>query len=124
MSLGVVGQRCVSEREPELGLGLVARIEPGRIAVTFPATQEQRLYALGTPVLKRVQFLAGETVATRGGKAFAIEEVVDRLSPEVHPAARAAKDCAAGAVLIAVIAAVALGIAALGPALVAAVVGR
>ena len=77
MSLGVVGQRCVSEREPELGLGLVARIEPGRIAVTFPATQEQRLYALGTPVLKRVQFLAGETVATREGKAFAIEEVVD-----------------------------------------------
>ena len=77
MSLGVVGQRCVSEREPELGVALVARKEPGRIAVTFPATQEQRLYALGTPVLKRVQFLAGETVATREGKAFAIEEVVD-----------------------------------------------
>ncbi len=77
MSLGVVGQRCVSEREPELGLGVVASVDRAakRIAVAFPATGEKRLYALGTSVLKRVQFPAGETVATRDGGSLVIEGV-------------------------------------------------
>lgn len=77
MSLDTVGQRCVSEREPELGLGMVAEIDRARVTVEFPATRERRIYARGTPVLKRVRFAAGETVAARDGSAFAIEEVVE-----------------------------------------------
>ncbi len=45
--------------------------------------------------------LAAELINT------ALEHVVDKLHPEVHPAIRSAKDCAAGAVLV-------LSIAALG----------
>ncbi len=75
MSLGVVGQRCLSEREPELGLGAVSRVEGGRIEISFPASGETRLYARGTGVLKRVVFRVGETVAARDGTAFAIEAV-------------------------------------------------
>src|SRR4051812_771167 len=80
MSLSVVGQRCMSEREPELGLGLVASVDHAtrRIAIEFPATGEKRLYALGTPVLKRVQFRAGETIATRDGTTVVVESVEDR----------------------------------------------
>jgi len=77
MSPSVVGQRCISEREPELGLGVVVSVEAGRIGVSFPGTGEQRLYTLGTAVLKRVQFRAGETVATRTGGALVIETVED-----------------------------------------------
>ncbi len=67
----------MSEREPELGLGIVALVDPAakRIAIEFPATNERRLYALGTPVLKRVQFRAGDTVATREGASFTVESV-------------------------------------------------
>ena len=78
MSLGVVGQRCMSEREPELGLGVVASVDvpAKRIGVEFPATREKRLYAFGTPVLKRVQFRAGETVTARdGGATLTIDSV-------------------------------------------------
>ncbi len=75
MSPQLAGQRCVSEREPELGLGLVVSVESGRIGVSFPGTGEQRLYKLGTSVLQRVQFRAGETVTTRAGGSFAIEAV-------------------------------------------------
>lgn len=77
MSLNVVGQRCVSEREPELGLGVVARIDlpARRIGVEFPATRETRLYALGTPVLKRVQFHPGESITTRDGATLTIDDV-------------------------------------------------
>ena len=75
MSLGFVGQRCVSEREPELGLGQVAELDRTRITVEFPATREKRIYARGTPVLKRVQFAAGETVAPRVGSKFTVSSV-------------------------------------------------
>jgi ATP-dependent helicase HepA len=75
MSLGFVGQRCVSEREPELGLGQVAELDRTRITVEFPATREKRIYARGTPVLKRVQFAGGETVAPRTGEKFTVASI-------------------------------------------------
>jgi ATP-dependent helicase HepA len=77
MSPSVVGQRCLSEREPELGLGVVASVDGSakRIAVKFPATGENRLYALGTPVLTRVQFRVGESVTTRAGTTLTIEAI-------------------------------------------------
>lgn len=49
----------------------------------------------------------------------AIEAVVDLASPELHPLARIAKDAAAGAVLIAAIIAVLVGLIVLGPRLLA-----
>ena len=49
-----------------------------RIAVGFPATGEKRLYALGTAVLKRVQFRAGETVAARDGAPFVVDSVEEK----------------------------------------------
>jgi diacylglycerol kinase (ATP) len=47
----------------------------------------------------------------------AVEAVVDLLSPDVHPLAKVAKDVAAAAVLIAALAAVAVGLLLLGPPL-------
>ena len=69
----------MSEREPELGLGVVAGVDRAakRIAIEFPATSEKRLYALGTSVLKRVQFREGENVTTRTGVTFTVESVVE-----------------------------------------------
>jgi diacylglycerol kinase len=47
----------------------------------------------------------------------AAEAMVDILSPEIRPAAKIAKDTAAGAVLIAAIAAMVVGLLILGPPL-------
>lgn len=47
----------------------------------------------------------------------ALESAVDLASPEHHELARRAKDCAAGAVLILAIAAIAIGLLILGPPL-------
>lgn len=75
MSPGTAGQRCVSEREPELGLGLVADVDPAarRITIDFPARGEKRIYALGTSVLRRVQFRPGETLVSRDGRRVVVE---------------------------------------------------
>ena len=77
VSLNTVGQRCVSEPEPELGLGVVIGLADGRVAVSFPATGEQRLYAQGTSVLKRIEFKEGQKVATRAGVTFLVESVTE-----------------------------------------------
>ncbi|MGO4373899.1 diacylglycerol kinase family protein [Paenibacillus sp. MCAF20] len=47
----------------------------------------------------------------------AIEQAVNLASPDIHPIAKAAKDVAAGAVLLAAIAAVVIGLLLLGPPL-------
>jgi undecaprenol kinase len=51
------------------------------------------------------------------GLNTAIECAIDLASPEIHPLAKAAKDLAAGMVLIASIASVAVGLLILGPPL-------
>lgn len=86
MSPGIVGQRCLSEREPELGLGLVATVDAAarRIGIEFPATGEKRLYALGTAVLKRVEFRVGETVASRSGAPWVIAAVEEEAGLLVY----------------------------------------
>ncbi|MEZ5278210.1 MAG: RNA polymerase-associated protein RapA [Opitutaceae bacterium] len=75
MSLNLVGQRCVSETEPELGLGIVVSIGRHQIGIDFPGSGEKRLYAPGTPILKRVRFRAGETIRTTEGALLVIESI-------------------------------------------------
>lgn len=86
MEINVVGQRCMSEREPELGLGIVSSVDRAarRVGVEFPGVGEQRLYALGTSVLKRVQFRAGESVSVRTGLAFVITAVEEEAGLLVY----------------------------------------
>lgn len=78
MSAYVVGQRFVSESEPELGLGILERIEKRRIAVRFPASDTLRLYAQGSAPIRRVAFRVGDEVEDTRGSRFRIEEVEER----------------------------------------------
>jgi ATP-dependent helicase HepA len=72
--------------EPELGLGVAVTVDQAarRIAIAFPATGEQRLYALGTAVLKRVQFREGESVVLRGGQTLVIEAVEEQAGVLIY----------------------------------------
>jgi len=58
-------------------------------------------------------------VLTAEGINTAIESVVDLISPERHPLAGRAKDVAAGAVLLAALAALAIGLLVFGPRVLA-----
>ena len=81
MTVDTVGQRCMSEPEPELGLGIVVKVENYRILVDYPAVGEQRLYAKDTPALRRIRFHEGESVSDDSGNRITIEalEEVDGL---------------------------------------------
>jgi diacylglycerol kinase (ATP) len=77
-----------------LGLGALAVFGWLRVAPLWWA-----LFALSAALV-----IALELINT------ALEQIVDRLHPELHPSIRAAKDCAAGAVLCASLGALVIGL--------------
>jgi len=78
MSEFVIGQRWISESEPELGLATVLRTETGRVQVEFGSAGETRTYATEHAPLKRVRFRAGDKVRTREDQEFIVKEVVEQ----------------------------------------------
>ncbi|MDB6040157.1 MAG: SNF2-related protein, partial [Verrucomicrobiales bacterium] len=75
MQVFAIGQRWVSESEPELGLGLIHNVNDLRVDVLFPATHEKRQYAIDNTPLKRVRFKPGDVINTPHG-AFPVDEVL------------------------------------------------
>jgi len=72
------GQRWISEPEPELGLGIVLDVEPGRVKMFFPASNAMRLYAEAAAPLRRVRFKVGDTVHSHEGESFVVTVVNER----------------------------------------------
>lgn len=87
-SAPVPGQRWVSDTEPELGLGLILKVEFGRVELLFPAANEHRQYALKTAPLRRVQFHEGDTIKTHDGAEFVVESVEARKGLLVYRTAQ------------------------------------
>lgn len=77
MSEFSIGQRWVSQTEPELGLGIVLKIEERRITIAFDAAETERLFTADEAPLSRVAFHAGDTITDKEGKQHIVEEVFD-----------------------------------------------
>ena len=74
----VVGQRWVSQAEPQLGLGLVIETDGRHITLSFPALEEERIYASNSAPLVRVIYQVGDTLNDINDNALvvtAIEEL-------------------------------------------------
>lgn len=70
-----IGQRWISETEPELGLGILESVSRHQIKLLFPASGEARLYASASAPIKRVEFRAGDNIQSQRGELVLIEEV-------------------------------------------------
>ena len=75
MARFTIGQRWISETEPELGLGIVEEVSPHQLKLAFPASAETRLYARANAPIKRVEFYVGDTIQSQGGDPVVIEAV-------------------------------------------------
>ena len=78
------GQRWISETEPELGLGIMLKVEFKRVEVMFPAANEQRQYAIESAPLRRVQLKPGEELETHEGEILEIDAVEERKNLLVY----------------------------------------
>lgn len=63
-----VGQRFLSDAEPELGLGIITEIEFRTLSLSFPATQSIRRYAHANAPLTRITFEAGDLLRDAAGE--------------------------------------------------------
>ncbi|MBN4075572.1 MAG: RNA polymerase-associated protein RapA [SAR86 cluster bacterium] len=68
-----LGQRWISDSEPELGLGLITEVDLRIISVEFPQTAETRLYAKDRAPLSRILFNVGDTVHDREQNAYQVQ---------------------------------------------------
>lgn len=67
-----LGQRWVSNSEPELGLGIIEALDTRRVAVLFPAAQEQRYYAQDNAPLSRVAYQQGDQIRCRDQRVMTV----------------------------------------------------
>lgn len=73
-----LGQRWISDAEPELGLGVVIEVDPRAMTVLFPRSEETRVYARANAPLTRIQFGVGDRIEDVDGKAWVVAEVQER----------------------------------------------
>lgn len=77
MSLLKIGQRFMSETEPELGLGIISMVESKTVKISFPASKSERTYGTKGAPLKRVIFAPGDEISLRGGDKHTVESIVE-----------------------------------------------
>jgi ATP-dependent helicase HepA len=73
----IMGQRWISESEPELGLGVIVEVEGKTVTCFFPAAKVDRRYGLQTAPLRRIRFMIGDEVKGQGGETFLVEEALE-----------------------------------------------
>jgi ATP-dependent helicase HepA len=71
----IMGQRWISESEPELGLGVIVEVEAKTVTCFFPAAKVDRRYGSMTAPLRRIRFILGDEVKSQTGDHFIVESV-------------------------------------------------
>ncbi|HXC50318.1 MAG TPA: RNA polymerase-associated protein RapA [Candidatus Limnocylindrales bacterium] len=73
-----IGQRYVSDAEPELGLGVVVRVDERVVDLAFAAAEDVRTYVAKSAPLRRVRFSIGDSLTDDRGAVHVVESVEKR----------------------------------------------
>lgn len=73
-----IGQRWISETEPELGLGHIQKLEGKTLTLVFPLSEEARTYSNQRPPLKRVKFHIGDQIRLHDDRRIIVESVEEK----------------------------------------------
>jgi len=65
----------MSDAEPELGLGIVITVDERSVVLRFVAASETRRYAIRSAPLRRVRFVAGDSVTDEHGRRHRIDRI-------------------------------------------------
>ncbi|MDX1492351.1 MAG: RNA polymerase-associated protein RapA [Pseudohongiellaceae bacterium] len=72
-----IGQRWLSDSEPELGLGIVADLDHRTVTVSFRSCDQTRCYAKDQAPLNRIAFSAGDTITACTGEQLVVIEAIE-----------------------------------------------
>ncbi|MGL1902631.1 MAG: RNA polymerase-associated protein RapA [Fibrobacterales bacterium] len=70
-----IGQRWLSEAEPELGLGAVIELAGKTVKLEFPAVNEIRMYVQENAPLRRYALSVGDTIQSLSGLSEVVTEI-------------------------------------------------
>ena len=72
-----IKQRLISQTEPELGLGLISKVDPqgGTIEVQYPLSQSKRLYSFHRAPLRRFILQVGQKAYDQESQIFTVDAV-------------------------------------------------
>jgi ATP-dependent helicase HepA len=73
----IIGQRWISESEPELGLGVIVEVETKTVTCFFPASKVDRRYGVQTAPLRRIRFSPGDEVRAQDASTFIVERLTE-----------------------------------------------
>jgi ATP-dependent helicase HepA len=73
----IIGQRWISESEPELGLGVIVESESKTVTCFFPASKVDRKYGSMTAPLRRIRFVEGDEIKAQNGDTFIVESIIE-----------------------------------------------
>ncbi len=82
------GQRWVSDAEPDLGLGLIIQAEERLVRVLFPATDEERAYAVNGAPLSRLLLSVGDEAQSVDGWSLTIESIAENAGLALYAGVR------------------------------------
>jgi len=71
----VLGQRWVSDAEPELGLGTITEVDARHVRVAFAASGQSRNYAAQGAPLSRVRFVIDDRIEDQSGRELRVVAV-------------------------------------------------
>jgi len=71
----IVGQRWISQAEPQLGLGIVVEMNGRHVTVHYPVIEEDRMYAADNAPLARIVYQAGDAIENIEHQKFTVKAV-------------------------------------------------
>ncbi len=74
----IPGQRWISNTESELGLGIIIHADRQRVAVSYPACGEKRIYAASAAPLTRVKFTPGDSIESVDKCRVEVTECIEK----------------------------------------------
>lgn len=79
-----IGQRYMSEGEPEFGLGIITEHDSKTLTVEFPGRNETRKYGIKTAPLRRVIFKKGDSITCTQGIKYTVDNVIDEENIKIY----------------------------------------
>lgn len=70
-----IGQRWISNTESQLGLGIITELNGRQVSISFPAAEEERIYAIENAPLSRIIYKTGEEIVTNEEKKLLVTAV-------------------------------------------------
>jgi len=68
----IPGQRFISQAEPALGLGIIVEIQGRTVQVLFPASEQERHYAMQNAPLHRVEMALGDRIRDKDKNEYSV----------------------------------------------------